>query len=166
MMHFCCCLCGHVLAARLVLEQSTVVTWWGSAKQQCAGGEVWHSNRDTETFTCVEDPEVITLSFARVAPWSYAAGAAEKRSSAASLALGPTASVGFSPDNPQSPEAEQVPFHPSICLEKHLSCSRQKTHAQQPLIQQALWIADFNQMILLVTPTLICLGIFTYNVPI
>lgn len=127
MMHFCCCLCGHVLAARLVLEQSTVVTWWGSAKQQCAGGEVWHSNRDTETFTCVEDPEVITLSFARVAPWSYAAGAAEKRSSAASLALGPTASVGFSPDNPQSPEAEQVPFHPSICLEKHLSCSTENT---------------------------------------
>lgn len=27
-----------------------------------------YSNRDTETFTCVEDAEVITLSSARAAP--------------------------------------------------------------------------------------------------
>lgn len=72
-MHFCRCLCGHVLAARLVLEQSAAVTWWCSAKQQCAGGEVWHvghnySNSKMKTFTCVEDAEVITLRFARAAP--------------------------------------------------------------------------------------------------
>lgn len=65
-----------------------------------------------------------------------------------------------------SQREQQVPFHPVSCLNKDLSCSMHQTHAQQALIQQALWIACFNQMILLVMPTLIYLGIFTQNVSI
>lgn len=77
--------------------------------------------------------------------------------------------LSFLPWRPEAwdkSETGQVLFHPVVCLEKHLSCSTQQTHAQQPLIQQALWAAYFSQMILLVMPNLICLGIFTYNAPI
>lgn len=66
----------------------------------------------------------------------------------------------------QSQREQQVPFHPVSRLNKDLSCSMHRTHAQQALIQQARSIACFNQMILLVMPALIYLGIFTQNVPI